>query len=218
MGDYLGGYFSQKFFDSEIYDILIQVPEVSGYLAAEWSRFKNDKTNKVPKDAKMSKIWAKKEIFNNRQLRVLTESLILGKYDVELDDNGHITKDTPRPIKERKKIDTRGFYELLEGLKNTGRLNDLQATPEEFEQTYKVPKYFQEKIAKMYAPQASQTYRGVEEQKSPLEKIVTNIKEENIFDNEKLFDEPTGSKEEKLIQMADELIAFAEEIKRILRS
>lgn len=212
MGDYLGGYFSQKFFDSEIYDILIQVPEVSGYLAAEWSRFKNDKKNKVPKDAKMSKNWAKKEIFNVPQLKVLTESLILGKYNVMFDDNGHITKDTPRPIKERKKIDTRGFYELLEGLRNSGHLNDLQATLEELQQPYEVPKYFQEKIAKMYAPEASQTYRVVEEQKSPLEKIVTNIKEENPFY------EQTGSKEDKLIQMADELIAFAEEIKRILRS
>lgn len=147
MGDYLGGYFASKYFDSEIYDILIEVPEVAGYLASEWTAFKNNKKNKVPKDAKMPKNWAKKKIFDALQLRILTEALILGKYNVILDEDGHVTKDTPRPIKERKKIDLRGFYELLQSLRDSGKLAVLG---EDVQKEYEIPKYFQDKIKEKY--------------------------------------------------------------------
>lgn len=222
MGDYLGGYFSQKFFDAEIYDILIQVPEVSGYLAAEWARFKNDKRNKVPKDAKMSKIWAKKAIFNVYQLRILAESLILGKYNVTLDEDGHITKDTPRPIKERKKIDTSSFYELLQGLRDKGKLNVLKEDiePHSIEQ-YVVPQYFMTKLEKLFEQEPEKTYT-VTEQQSPLEKMATNI-QINPEEMRTTYFEQTGflenvSKEQRIIQLANELIRLAEEIKRTLQS
>lgn len=230
MGDYLGGYFSQKLFDSEIYDILIGIPEVSGYLATEWTRFKNNKRNKVPKDAKMNKIWAKKEIFDNKILRDLAESLILGKYNVILNEKGHITKETARPIKERKKIDTSEFYYLLNKMRDNETLKVLS---ENVEEEVSVPRYFTERIQKQYAIEPRKSII-ITSQMTPLEQKAAEAKGEvpqgdipqgdikvsepqsEQSETEGLFIEET--KEEKLIRMANELIVLSEKIKETLRS
>lgn len=191
MGDYLGGYFSQKFFDAEIYEIMVAIPEVSSYLAGEWTKFKNDKKNKVPKDAKMSKIWAKKAIFDNGVYRELTQLLILGKYDVEFDENGHITPETKRPIRERKIFHKAAFNAFLRRLKELGKLDQTSKTIPKEDESESYGRYV-ESIANKYKVEPSESStdylleaykeeaRQKRQQKTPLEIQAELAKQEQV--------------------------------------
>lgn len=200
MNDYLGGYFSQKFFDSEIYDLMYSIPEVKSYLDKEWNKFKSNRKNKVPKDAKMTKIWAKKAIFDNTYLRDLVETAIISKYKVEFDDKGHILPGVKRPIEERSKYGFNDFYQFLEGMRNEEIFRLIGETDIEQPEGFELPVYLQERIKK----NISGAIEKRQEMRTPLEKKAKEARGEY------------GTPKEHIIAIADDLIFSAGALKDLL--